>query len=279
MKLGKWLKEAQLQASRLSETGNLDVQVLISSALHKPRSWVLAHPEYELSTTDTAHLEEMLFQLERSIPLAYITEASHFYGLQFYVTSDVLIPRPETELLVENALFWSQARNFNGIVLDVGTGSGCIAISLAVNLPGIKCIAIDKSLRALQVAKRNAENNHVQNQVCYVQSDLTSSIFGKFKLICANLPYIPTCKLEDLSVARYEPTAALDGGKEGLDLIHRLLADSLRITDKEVCLLLEIESEQGVAVYDLAKTYYPDADIRIDKDLAGNDRLLVIERF
>ena len=154
MKLGTWLKEAQQQTSRLSETGSLDLQVLISSVLDKPRSWVLAHPEYELSITDTSQLEEMLSQLERSIPLAYITGMSHFYGLQFYTNSDVLIPRPETEMLVENASVWIRDHNFTGIVLDVGTGSGCIAISLAVNLPDIKCIAIDKSMRALQVAKR-----------------------------------------------------------------------------------------------------------------------------
>jgi release factor glutamine methyltransferase len=279
MNLDTWLENAQQQTDRLSETASLDLQVLISTVIHKPRSWVLAHPEYELSMTDTFRLGEMLSQLRRSVPLAYITGISNFYGLQFSINSDVLIPRPETELLVEKALAWSQSQNISGIVLDIGTGSGCIAISLAVNLPNIKCIAVDRYMNTLEVAKRNAENNHVQNQVCYIQSDLTSSIFGKFKLICANLPYIPTYKLKYLSVARYEPTAALDGGKEGLDLIHRLLADSVRITDKEVCLLLEIESEQGVAVYDLAKTYYPDADIRIEKDLAGNDRLLVIERF
>ncbi len=199
MNIGSWLKDAQQQISGLSETASLDIQVLISSVLHKPRSWVLAHPEYELSITDTSHLDEMFSQLTKSIPLAYITGTSHFYGLQFYTNSDVLIPRPETELLVENAVVWIRDHNFTGIVLDVGTGSGCIGISLTVNLPDIKCIAIDKSSRALQVAKRNAGNNHVQNQCCFVQSDLTSALFGKFQLICANLPYIPTNKLENLT--------------------------------------------------------------------------------
>ncbi len=279
MNLGTWLKDAQQQVSRLSETANLDVQVLISTVLHKPRSWVLAHPEYELSVTVTSHLDEMLSQLARSIPLAYITGTSHFYGLQFYTNSDVLIPRPETELLVETALHRIKNRLFSGLVLDIGTGSGCIAISLAVNLTDIKCIAIDKSSRALQVAKRNAGNNNVQNQCCFVQSDLTYSLFGNFSLICANLPYIPTSKLENLSVARYEPKAALDGGKDGLDLIHRLLADSVRIADRNVCLLLEIGADQADAVRKLAQKYYPEAEVAIKKDLAGNDRLLTIERY
>jgi release factor glutamine methyltransferase len=279
MNIGSWLKDAQQQVSRLSETASLDIQVLLSSVLQKPRSWVLAHPEYELSITDISQLDEMLSQLEKSIPIAYITGTSYFYGMQFYTNSDVLIPRPETELLVEKAILWIKNHMSSGLVLDIGTGSGCIAISIAANLPDIKCIAIDKSCRALQVAKRNAGINHVQDQCYFVQSDLTSSIFGTFKLICANLPYIPTYKLENLSVSRYEPKAALDGGKDGLDLIHRLLADSVRIADGKVCLLLEIEADQGNAVRKLAQEFYPDADISIKKDLAGNDRLLIIERY
>jgi release factor glutamine methyltransferase len=182
-------------------------------------------------------------------------------------------------MLVEYASVWIRDHNFTGIVLDVGTGSGCIAISLAVNLPDIKCIAIDKSIKVLRVAKRNADNNHVEKQCSFVQSDLTSSLFGKFQLICANLPYIPTNKLKNLPVARYEPKAALDGGKDGLDLIHRLLADSIHIADRKVCLLLEIEADQGDAVRKLAQTIYPDAEVNIKTDLAGNDRLLVIERY
>jgi release factor glutamine methyltransferase len=279
MNIGSWLKDAQQQASGLSETASLDIQVLISAVLHKPRSWVLAHPDYVLSVSDSSHLDEMFTQLKRSIPLAYITGTSHFYGLQFSTNSDVLIPRPETELMVEVAIQWIKNHLFSGLVLDIGTGSGCIAISLAVNLPDIKCIAIDKSSRALQVAKRNAGINHVQDQCYFVQSDLTSSLFGSFKLICANLPYIPTFKLENLSVARYEPKAALDGGKDGLDLIYRLLSDSVHIADKNVCLLLEIESGQGNAVRKQAQKYYSDAEVTIKKDLAGNDRLLTIERY
>jgi release factor glutamine methyltransferase len=279
MNIGSWLKDAQQQVSRLSETASLDIQVLISSVLQKPRSWVLAHPEYELSITDTFQLDEKLSQLAKSIPLAYIIGTSHFYGLQFYTNSDVLIPRPETELIVEKAIQWIKNHMFSGLVLDIGTGSGCIAISLAVNLPGIKCVAMDISGRALQVAKRNAGINHVQDQCCFVQSDLTSSLFGTFKLICANLPYIPTYKLENLSVAINEPKAALDGGKDGLDLIHRLLADSVHIADRNVSLLLEIEAEQGNEVKKLAQKYYPDAEVAIKKDLAGNDRLLTIERY
>ncbi len=153
MKLGTWLKEAQQQTSRLSETGRLDLQVLISSVLRKPRSWVLAHPEYELSIMEISQLGEMFSELKKSIPLAYITGTSHFYGLQFYTNSNVLIPRPETEMLVENASVWVRDHNFTGNVLDVGTGSGCIAISLAVNLPDIKCIAIDKSIKGLTGCK------------------------------------------------------------------------------------------------------------------------------
>ena len=279
MNIGTWLKETHQKVNDISETGSLDAQVLLSSILHKPRSWVLAHLEYELSETDISHLDEMLTQLERSIPLAYIIGTSNFYGLEFYITTDVLIPRPETELLVEKALLWSQNHKFSGVVLDIGTGSGCIAISIAAHQPGIKCIGIDNSMAALKVAKRNSVLNQVQNRCSFIHSDLTTSLGGKFQLICANLPYIPSHKLENLQVAKNEPIAALNGGNDGLDVIRRLLMDSVRISASEVCLLLEIEAGQGAAAKDLANKYYPSTEIKIEKDLAGNDRLLIIERL
>ena len=133
-------------------------------------------------------------------------------------------------------------------------------------------------MSALRIADHNSKFHRVDGRCQLVQSDLVSPIFGKFGLICANLPYIPTHKLTHLQVAQVEPLSALDGGEFGLDLIQKLLADSVRIAADKVCLLLEIESEQGKPAFALAEKYYPNAKVKIVRDLSGLDRLLVIER-
>jgi release factor glutamine methyltransferase len=273
-----WLEKAHQRLKQVSDTADLDAQVLLASILHRDRSWVLAHPEYELAITDIAQLDNTLLQLQNSTPLPYITGRAHFYGLEFHITPDVLIPRPETELLVDHAIQWCQKHQYHHLILDVGTGSGCIAISLAVHFPHAKIIALDISMSALRVAYHNAILHSVKERCNFLQSDLITPISGKFGLICANLPYIPSSKLASLTVARSEPMAALDGGESGLVLIQKLLQDSVHIADDRVCLLLEIEAEQGVAASELARKYYPGAKIDVKKDLSGLDRLLVIER-
>jgi release factor glutamine methyltransferase len=273
-----WLVKVNQRLKQISDTADLDAQVLLASILHRDRSWVLAHPEFELAITDITQLEETFLQLENSTPISYIIGRAHFYGLEFHVTPDVLIPRPETELLVDNAIHWCQKHQYHHLILDVGTGSGCIAISLAVHLPHTKIIAVDISMNALRVANYNAVLHNVNERCNFLQSDLITPISGKFGLICANLPYIPSAKLTSLTVARNEPITALDGGESGLVLIQKLLQESIPIAADRVCLLLEVEAEQGVAASELARKYYPDAIIDVKKDLSGLDRLLVIER-
>lgn len=273
-----WLVEAHQKLQQVSETASLDSQVLLASILNKERSWVLAHPEYILSESDIIHLDDTLGLLQNSIPLPYITGTAYFYGLEFHVTPDVLIPRPETELLVDHAIQWCQKHQYDQLSLDIGTGSGCIAIAMAVHLPHLKTIALDKSMSALRVAKHNSIMHHVNTRCSLLQSDLISPIKGKFGLICANLPYIPSHKLSNLPVAQTEPLSALDGGKTGLDLIKILLHDIVRIAAEKYCLLLEIEAEQGEAAYSMAKNFFREAEVMVKQDLSGLDRLLVIER-
>lgn len=276
--VGTWLIEAHERLKQITETADLDAQVLLASTLNKDRSWVLAHPEHILADSDIIQLADTLGLLSGSVPLPYITGMAHFYGLEFHVTPDVLIPRPETELLVEYAIQWCQKHQYNHYALDVGTGSGCIAVSLAVHTPHLKVIAIDRSLSALRIANHNSKFHRVDGRCQLIQSDLISPIYGKFGLICANLPYIPTHRLNHLQVAKVEPLSALDGGEFGLDLIQKLLAGSVRIAADKVCLLFEIESEQGKPALSLAEKYYPDAEFKVLRDLSGLDRLLVIER-
>lgn len=266
---------------------------MLAHVLGKPRSWVLAHPEATLTEKQSQVWEESLRLLERGIPLPYILGHWEFFGLDFIVTPAVLIPRPETELLVEQAIAGCGMRiaeslppaihNPNSEIAwaaDVGTGSGCIAISLAVLLPNLQVIATDISLPALQVARRNAHKHSVAERIHFVQTDLISPFLSHasapFHLICANLPYIPTRTLRALPVFGREPTLALDGGVDGLDCIRRILDDARRCLAPDGLLLLEIEESQGEAARRLAGEAFPEREVGVLPDLAGRDRLLVV---
>ena len=238
---------------------------------------MLGHPEAELDEHQEQALEGALLRLTAGQPLPYVLGEWEFFGLSFALTPLVLIPRPETEQLVELALAWLNDNPDRWQVVDVGTGSGCIAITLAVNVPDLQVIAVDCSPEVLQVAQNNAHRHEVENRVLLVQSDLMNMLQGPFDLICANLPYIPTATLQNLAVYQREPTLALDGGLRGLDLIERLLNQSPSRLARGGLLLLEIETSQGSEVHALACEAFPDAEVQVLADLAGHDRVVCIE--
>lgn len=248
--------------------------VLIRHALNKSKTWILAHGEYELTSTETHILQSLLEQYLGGVPLPYILGSWDFFNRSFKVTPDVLIPRPETELLVEKAIEFGQSLESLSII-DVGTGSGIIAVSLATNLAHADVFALDISRAALAVAKENAANHH-QTRIRFIQSDLLTPFQGKFDLICANLPYIPSLKIETLEVTRWEPRLALDGGTSGLNLIEKLLEQAKTNLAPGGCVLLEIESSLGKASLDIASSIFPDAHRQLIQDLAGLDRVLQI---
>jgi release factor glutamine methyltransferase len=224
----------------------------------------------------------MIERLEEGELFPYILGTREFYGLEFEVTPDVLIPRPETELLVERAIAWlrklgSVSRGMK--VLDVGTGSGCIAISLVFNVPGLAITATDISPASLNVACRNAEKMNVSGYITFLEADLFSNplIPETFSLIVANPPYIPTETLSKIAVFGREPTLALDGGSDGLAFIRRLLLESPKRLSSGGLLLIEIESSEGQAVLSLASNAFPKARVQVYKDLAGHDRLLEVQ--
>ena len=272
-----WLRNSIQLLHPVSETPNLDAQLLLAEALQRPREWILTHPEFLLTTDQIEKANKNLYLLLAGKPLPYITGQQEFYRLPFVITPDVLIPRPETELLVEYALTWLKGRPAGQLVADVGTGSGCIAISLIVNLPSIQAMAVDISWNALQVARKNFQNLAPTANLFFIQSDLLSSISVKFDLICANLPYIPTQTLSELAVSRQEPILALDGGPDGLALIKKLLFQSKNLITPDGLLLLEIEHTQSASAFSLAEFSFPDARIKILPDLADQPRLLVIQ--
>jgi len=265
----------------ISDTSALDASVLIAHVINKPRSWVMAHHELTLTTSQQKHLDDSLMRLKGGEPFPYILGHWEFFGLQFDVTSDTLIPRPETELLVEKAITWLQRHPAKRSVADVGTGSGAIAVSVAVNVPDVKILATDISPKALQVAKRNAEKLGVSERIKFAECDLLPAQIKNRKssidMICSNLPYIPTAKLHGLPIYNREPTLALDGGEDGLNPFRKLLYISPQWLAPDGMMLFEIESTHGSKATSFARAAFPKARISLHQDLARKDRLLKID--
>jgi len=250
---------------------------LIAHVMGKPRAWVLANYESELTSLELSALEEGVARLERGIPLPYVLGHWEFYGLDFQVTEAVLIPRPETELLVQTALEWLRMHPTRRRAVDIGTGSGCIAITLSVHIRRLLVYAGDISYPALSIARKNAEFHNVDEQVCLYQGTLGYCLGKPVDLICANLPYIPISTLKRLAVYRREPTIALSGGRDGLRLVRRLLEDAPRLLAPGGMLLAEIEERQGKSTGELARKAFPAGRVEVMQDLAGRDRLLKVE--
>ncbi len=273
----------------LSDTPQLDAQVLLAHIVEKPRTWLLAHTSWVADLRAEKRLEKLIRRLEQGEPLPYVLGHWEFYGLDFHLTKDVLIPRPETELLVESAVEWlrpprgEEANGEDRMVADIGTGSGCIAISLAKNVPGIHVLATDISQAAIKVAQSNAKRIKVLSQIQFLTCDILpermESVPGirPLDLLCANLPYIPTEMLHSLPVYGHEPTLALDGGADGLDpfrKLFRLVPDWMAPGGR---ILLEVEATRGAAVLSLAYDAFAAASLHLHQDLAGRDRLLEIQ--
>ena len=264
-----------------SDLPQLDAQLILAHILDKPRTWIAAHGNSLPTALQIDSAQKAFARLKKGEPLPYIIGHWEFFGLDFNVTKDVLIPRPETELLVEKAISWLTSRPEARSVADIGTGSGAIAISIAAHIPDVKILATDISPAALQVAKSNAKKINVGNQIKFMECDLLpNSAFSlqpsAFDLICANLPYIPTETLHSLPIYGNEPTLALDGGADGLDLYRRLLKltpDWLAPNGK---ILLEIESTQGMKALGIAYDSFNDMNIQLHQDLAGHNRILEI---
>ena len=274
--VGAWLQKAKARLAGHERPG-LEAQVLLSNLTGISQAGLLAHPEKTVDPGLVAQLDQLLERLAAGEPLPYLIGHWQFYGLDFEVTPDVLIPRPETELLVDQAMEWLNRHPRRHNMADVGTGSGCIAASLLVHKPGLRVLAVDRSYRALRVAERNFRRLGVRERVRLACGDLLSLTRGQFSLVTANLPYIPTPVLTGLEVARHEPYLALDGGPGGLELITRLLADADRWLAAESLLLLEIEAGHADTAPRVVRHYFPQADITLLHDLNGKARVVRVE--
>jgi release factor glutamine methyltransferase len=260
-----------------TELQEFDSQLLLAHVMEHPRTWLLAHLDEPLTAPQLDSAKRTFNQFQAGTPLPYILGHWEFYGLDFEITEDVLIPRPETELLVEKAIEWIKNNPDKKMIADIGTGSGVIAITLASHFPDVTIIATDISPSALAVARHNAQKFHVHHQIEFIECDLMpDNSLLSFDLICANLPYIPTKTLQQLPIYGREPTLALDGGADGLDLYRRLLKLAKKSLSANGMLLLEIEATQGIQAFNIAYDSFDQSTIHLHQDLAGHDRLLEI---
>ena len=265
----------QLQPDR--EDASTSILALLARVLQKPKTWVLAHPEAHLNPAEHEKLSQLVQRFALGEPLPYLTGTQEFFGLAFKVSPAVLIPRPETELLVEQALAWLQNLESSASMLDVGTGSGCIALTLASMVPGLCVTASDLSADALAIARENARELHVSGRVTFLQADLIPDTLPKFDLICANLPYIPTRKLSAVNSIAFEPETALDGGPDGLRLLRRFFSQAPVHLQPQGLLLAETEADLGTETLALARENFPDARVDLLKDLNRRERLVRVE--
>jgi len=276
------LSDITTRLATISDTPALVASVLIAHILKKPRTWVMAHPELTPTAEQQKQLDKLLARLERGEAFPYVLGHWEFFGMDFDVTPDVLIPRPETELLVEKAIAWLEDSSVRRTVADVGTGSGVIAISIAMYIPDVHILATDLARKSLVVARKNAVKFDVINRIDFVQCDLLPRHIDPlpterhFDLICANLPYIPTETLRSLPIYGREPTLALDGGTDGMETIRRLLNIAPEWLAPNGMILLEIEATRGVQALNIACDMFSEAAIHLHQDMAGQDRLLEI---
>jgi release factor glutamine methyltransferase len=259
----------------------LEAEVMLTNVMRMLRQELFANQEAEVGGQQEQGLAQMLERRLKREPLAYILGYKEFYGVNLLVTPSVLIPRPETESLVEHALFMSLMgmETTELVIADVGTGCGAIAVNLALHLPAARIYATDSSDPALDVASYNVRAHNVADRITLGQGDLLEPVPESMDLIVANLPYIPTSRIPNLQPeVQWEPRQALDGGPDGLEPIRRLLSQATTRLKEHGVILLELDPEQVPAVEALARQLFPEAATNVEKDLAGLDRVFVINR-
>ena len=225
-------------------TSILDSELLLSKILKKNREEILINLDQEICQKNLSRYKELILRRSQHEPIAYILENKEFWSKFFFVSSDTLIPRPETELMVEKLIEIFKEKKIS--ILDMGTGSGCILISLLSELKNSTGVGIDISKKALEVAKKNSDKHRMKNKIKFFNKSLESKFYQKFDLIVSNPPYIKSNEIKNLKedIRKYEPIIALDGGNDGLDLIKKIIYKTKYILKVKGMLALEIGNEQ-----------------------------------
>lgn len=277
MNVAEALRHGRQALAGVSETGPSDARLLLADTMQRPTTWILAHPEDPLPAGEAEAFLSRLTRCASGEPLPYVLGWWEFYGRKFIVGPGVLIPRPETEILVEIALDAVRRRRTRPRLIDVGTGTGCVAISLAAETDGLQIVASDLSPKALAVASANAIAHRVEGRLGFVRADLLAGLRGPWDVVCANLPYIDSLRARGLRVVRHEPVVALDGGPQGTGLAARLLRQLSIALAPGGTAILEMDHGQGALLMEIARESLPAARARVARDLAGFDRFLVLE--
>src|SRR6266702_2590088 len=279
------LEQATLSLTQADQTNaRLDAQLLLSHTLRTERSFLYAYPEHVLTSKQEQHYQTLIERRSRGEPIAYLIGHKEFYGLDFLIDKRVLIPRPETELLVEAALNACRKMLDAGrtpIVADIGTGSGAIPVTLAVLEPRLLYLyASDISADALDVAYLNCLRHHVEDRVRLLHGDLLAPLPEPVDVLTANLPYVGTGEMDMLApdVRAYEPHLALFSGTHGLDLLYRFFTEAQKSgkLKEHALLLLEIGYQQREPLKRLLSEIWPQATVTFAKDFSGWDRLLKV---
>ncbi len=263
------------------ESPRLSAELLLSFVLGLKRIELYTHHDMQVAKTELDKLHSLVKRAGQNEPIAYLVGKTEFYSMEIDVTLDCLIPRPETELLVQRAIEFLRTREGIQTVCDLCTGCGCIASAIARNFPNSQIIATDISDQALAFAARNIEKHHLQDHVKLLSGDLFEPIIpyldaGKFDLIVCNPPYVSANEYEklDKNVKDYEPRLALYAGEDGLDIYRRIAEKIDMFLKPEAALMLEIGYAQGQAVYELLDNTHVFKEVKIEKDFHNNDRIV-----
>lgn len=258
------------------EEPKLKSRLLMQYVLKQTRQYVIVNDMEQLDKNKEIQYFENIKKLRKGIPIEHITHQKEFMKLMFFVDKNVLIPRQDTEILVEEVISIAKKINAKNI-LDLCTGSGAIAVSLAKYLPQTEITAIDISKEALKIAKKNAISNNVENQITFISSDMFTNLNEeKFDIIVSNPPYIKTNVIEELDMqVKNEPYIALDGGKDGLEFYKKIINESYQYLKFNGYLCLEIGFDQKIDVIELIENTERFIGTYSKKDLFDNDRIVV----
>ena len=268
-KADKYLKINNIKSSRL------DSEILLSKAINQDRKYIILNPKKKLSNKVFSCFKKLISQRSKGTPIAYLLEKKEFWKYEFKITENVLIPRPDTELIIEEALKVSKNK-LKLKVLDIGVGSGCIILSILKERKDFNGVGIDISQKSIGLSKLNSINLGVQNRVKFIKTDIDNFNHGKYDLIISNPPYIKKLDLKYLEkdIIKFEPKLALDGGLDGISEISSVINKSSELIKKNGKFLLEIASDQKKIVKRLLKNkgFYIN---KILRDYGNNDRCIV----
>ncbi|UCC16010.1 MAG: peptide chain release factor N(5)-glutamine methyltransferase [Dehalococcoidales bacterium] len=276
MNLRQALKKAEESLSSGDiDDASLESEVLLMYVLNIDRVSLYTDIDNELTQQQSEDFFKLVQRRLNDEPSAYITGNREFYGLDFFVNHDVLIPRPETELLVEKAIALAKERSYTTIV-DAGTGSGIVAVCLALNLPDAVLYATDISTPALEVASRNSQRHAVDDRITLLEGNLLEPLPVPIDMIVGNLPYVKNAEMQQVNTAGHEPEVALNGGEDGLEYIIAIVAQSVSKLLRGGSILLEVGQGQSQAASRQLKGIYPYGEVDIFRDLAGIERVVTL---